>query len=60
MTEEADIFGAATALIDLHGEKATVIAAENFVQLHKIGDGDGIATWANIMIAIRELKKGNN
>jgi len=55
--DEDDIFGAAAVLIAQHGEKAAAVAADNFVQLQKANDTDGMAIWTAIMLAIRELMK---
>jgi hypothetical protein len=53
-----DIYCAAKLLIDQHGDKAGLRAAERADQLLDAGDMIGAATWRRILKAVEELGRG--
>jgi len=55
--EENDTQRSAEQLIKQHGDKAVVVAADKFVERQRAGDGEGVAVWVHIMLAIRDLNK---
>jgi hypothetical protein len=56
MTEDLDIYRAANALIDHHGEEAAIHAAMRADELMEAGDMEGCATWKRILGAIDVLR----
>jgi hypothetical protein len=55
---DPDIWRAATLLIDQHGDKAALRAAQRADQLMDEDDMDGVAVWRQIVEAIEELQRG--
>lgn len=55
--EEIDIWRSANLLIKSHGDKAAEVAAGKVVACQRTEDGEGMAVWVQIMLAIRELAK---
>ena len=55
--EEIDIWRSANLLIEQHGDKAAEVAAGKIVEMQRAEDGDGMSTWACILMAIRALEK---
>ena len=53
--DELDIYRSAKALIDQHGNDATIHAAMRADELLDEGDLDGAATWRRVIQAIKEL-----
>jgi len=50
-----DVQNVAEQLVEQHGRFATTIAADHFLQHQRAGDGNGVAKWVEVMLAIREL-----
>ena len=57
MTSDLDIWRAAQATIQAHGESAALHAAQRADELLAAGDMDGRAVWHRIERAIDELRK---
>lgn len=57
MVASIDIYRSAKALIDRHGEAASIIAAQRADELLARGDMDGKLTWLAILRAIEELNR---
>ena len=53
--DELDIYRAAKALIDQHGDDAAIHVAMRADELLDAGDLDGAATWRRIIQVIKEL-----
>ncbi len=58
MTPEIDIWRAAHALVDQHGEDATIHAAMRADQLLDAGNLDGQRVWLRILRAVKERLRG--
>ena len=56
MTDDLDIYRAANALIDHHGEEAAIHAAMRADELMEAGDLDGCVVWRRIITAIDVLR----
>jgi hypothetical protein len=55
--DEIDLWRSANLLIQQHGDKAAEVAAGKVVEMQRAGDGEGMAVWVGVMLAIRELTK---
>ena len=55
MIADLDIYRAAKALIEQHGEEAPVHAAMRADELAEAGDVEGHTVWTRIVRAVREL-----
>jgi hypothetical protein len=55
-----DVQQVAGQLVEQHGRYAATIAADRFLEHQRAGDGNGVAKWVGIMLAIRELTSGEN
>ena len=53
----ADAVWAARILIDKHGAAAIAAAAQRMQELLDLGDEAGAATWADIVLVIREMQR---
>ncbi len=56
MTDEIDIYRAATVLMRERGEDAVIEAAMRADALLDKGDSDGRAVWLRVIAAIKELE----
>jgi hypothetical protein len=50
----------AEQLVEQHGRHATTIAADRFLEHQRAGDGIGVEKWVEVMLAIRELTRGED
>jgi hypothetical protein len=55
MVSEREIWGAARALIERHGERAELQAARRADELLRAGDMEGATEWKRILIAVKVL-----
>jgi hypothetical protein len=53
-----DIWRAAKLLLDQHGERAALWAAQRADELLEQGDLDGTAVWRRIAATMQELQRG--
>ena len=56
MVSEKDIYRAAHALIQQHGETANVAAAQRIDELDERSDREGVLVWKRIKQAVEELQ----
>jgi hypothetical protein len=57
MSEESEIFKAATRLIEQHGEAAAAVAARHMAALKEHNDRYNAAHWARIIAMIEKLQR---
>ncbi len=55
MTSDLDIYRAAQALIDQHGDDAPIHAAMRADELAEAGDMEGRIVWIRVVEAVKEL-----
>ncbi|MDE2133946.1 MAG: hypothetical protein KGJ49_05045 [Alphaproteobacteria bacterium] len=55
--EDIDIWRSANQLITSYGDKAAEVAAGKVIEMQRAKDGEGMAVWVSVMLAIRELTK---
>lgn len=58
LTSTLDIYRSAHGLIKQHGDDAAIEAAMRADELLDKGDVDGCAVWKRILIAVKEIQRG--
>jgi hypothetical protein len=56
MSDDAEIFKAATRLIEQHGESAAAVAALHFETVREKGDTYSAGQWSRILAMIEKLQ----
>jgi hypothetical protein len=60
ITRDQELWGMASMLLRLHGDRAPVVVAERIGQLASEGNGEGVALWKDVARRVDQMIRAKN